>query len=337
VRVDHVADPELLAPDDAILRVTATAICGTDLHPYRGRVRAFKPGTILGHEFVGVIHDVGIGVTKFRAGERVVASDVIVDGDCWYCRRRWYWQCENRTMFGWGPLLGDDVPGGQAEYVRVPHADRTLMLAPKELSDEQVIFAGDILATAYVGAFNGNIVPADSVAVIGCGPVGLLAVQCARLFGPAQVLAIDSVHSRLEGAEGMGAVPLQLSDDMSHQVRALTNGRGVDVVIECAGSEGALRLAIGLLRRRGTISVVGAHLEDAFSWPIAAAFDNEYTLRFGAGDPLAYGEQVIELVLRGAINPTRIISHKMRLEDAPRGYELFDAREATKVVLTIPD
>jgi threonine dehydrogenase-like Zn-dependent dehydrogenase len=335
VRVEEVPEPTLLASDDAILRVTSTAICGTDLHPYRGRVPEFRPGTILGHEFVGIVTQVGGAVRRFRPGQRALVSDVIVDGECWYCRREWYWQCVNRTMFGWGPLLGEDVAGGQAEYARIPHADRCLMEVPEVLEDDAVLFVGDILATAYVGALNGQILPGSTVAVVGCGPVGLLAVQCAQLFGPAQVVAVDSVSSRLEGAQGRGALPVRLATDTPETVRELTEGRGADVVIECAGGEQGLKLALELVRRRGTISAVGAQFEDSFPWPSAVAFDNEYTLRFGAGDPLSHGERLIELIRHGKLDPARIISHRLLLEEAPKGYELFDSREATKVVLTV--
>jgi threonine dehydrogenase-like Zn-dependent dehydrogenase len=333
VRVEEVPEPTLVAPDDAVLRVTATAICGTDLHPYRGKVPDFQQGTILGHEFIGVVEEVGEAVDGFRPGQRALASDVIVDGDCWYCRQGWYWQCVNRTMFGWGPLLGSDVPGGQAEYVRIPHADRTLLAVPDALDDDVVLFAGDILATAYVGALNGEIAPGFTVAVVGCGPVGLLAVQCAQLFGPAQVLAVDPVPARLATAQSAGARPIPLRGETAADVRAVTDGRGADVVVECAGSESALELALELIRRRGTISVVGAHFEPSFPWPCTVAGDNEYTLRFGAGDPLAHSERLIELVEHDKLRPAAIISHRLPLEEAPKGYELFDAREATKVVL----
>ena len=334
VRLETVVDPTILEPTDVIVRVTAAAICGTDLHPYRGRIPEFMPGTVLGHEFAGVVEAAGSGVMRMTVGDRVVASDVVVDGDCWFCRRSWHWQCVSRTMFGWGPLLGENLRGGQAELVRVPTADRTLFAIPRNMTYEQALFVGDILATGYVGAMNGGIRPGDTVAVVGCGPVGTLAQLCARLFAPAQVLALDRISSRLELAQAVGSVAVPVGDDARRIILEATDGRGADSVIECVGSPEALRLALELVRRRGTISVVGAHFEEDFAWPSGTAFDNELTLRFGAGDPLAYGEQLLQLVHREVIDPTVIVSHRLPLEDGPRAYGVFDRAEATKVVLT---
>jgi threonine dehydrogenase-like Zn-dependent dehydrogenase len=333
VRVEDIPDPKLREADDVIVRVTASAICGTDLHPYRGRVPDFVPGTVLGHEFAGVIEEAGPGVHGYMEGNRVVVSDLVVDDDCWYCGRGWYWQCLNRTMFGWGPLLGEELPGGQAEYVRVPHANRTLFQIPAELDDEQALFAGDILATGYVAALNGGIQPGDTVAVVGCGPVGLLAQLSARLFAPARLFAFDVLPARLELARSLGSDALCPDNGAVAAVRAATDGRGADVVLECVGSVQALEFALSLMRRHATISVVGAHFEESFPWPVATAFDNEYTLRFGAGDPLAYGEQLLGLLRTGVLDPTGIISHRLPLEDTALGYQLFDRGEASKVVL----
>lgn len=333
VRVEEVPDPQLREPDDVIVRVTVSAICGTDLHPYRGRVPDFVPGTILGHEFAGVIEEAGKAVRRYAPGDRVVVSDLVVDDECWYCRRGWYWQCLNRTMFGWGPLLGEDLPGGQAEYVRVPRARRTLFSIPAELDDEQALFVGDILATGYVAALNGGIEPGDTVAVVGCGPVGLLAQLAARLFAPARIIAFDPLPARLELARSLGSDARHPDDAGAAAVQAATDGRGADVVLECVGSEQALEFALSLVRRHATISVVGAHFEETFPWPTGTAFDNEYTLRFGAGDPLAYGDQLLGLLRAGVLAPTAIVSHRLPLANTPLGYELFDRGEAVKVVL----
>jgi threonine dehydrogenase-like Zn-dependent dehydrogenase len=333
VRVEDVPDPKLQEVDDVIMRVTTAAICGTDLHPYRGRLPDFVPGTILGHEFAGVIEEAGPGVHRHARGDHVVASDLVVDDLCWYCRRGWHWQCRNRTMFGWGPLMGEDLPGGQAEYVRVPRANRTLLPVPAELDDEQALFAGDILATGYVAALNAAIQPGDTVAVVGCGPVGILAQLSARLFAPGRVFAFDPLPGRLELARSFGSDALFPDDDGLAVVHEATDDRGADAVLECVGSPEALEFTLALARRRATISVVGAHFDETFPWPVARAFDNEYTLRFGAGDPLAYGEQLLDLVRADVLKPTGIISHRLPLDETWLGYELFDRGEAAKVVL----
>jgi threonine dehydrogenase-like Zn-dependent dehydrogenase len=333
VRLEDVPEPSIQSPTDALLRVTTGAICGTDMHPYHGLLPNFVPGTILGHEFIGVVEQVGNGVQRFKPGDRALATDLVADGTCWYCRRGWHWQCVNRTLFGYGPLFGADVPGGQAQYVRVPFADTVLHHIPDDLQDEQVLFVGDILTTGYVCALNGGIQPGDTVAVVGCGPVGILAQMCARLFGPAQVLGLDMVPNRLQLAERVGSIPIDVREDAAAQVKALTDGRGADVVLECVGTEEPLKQALQVVRPKGTISVVGVHIEEAFPWPGGLAFVNELTLRYGVGDAITYGERIIELIRRKRLDPTVIISHRLPLEAAVHGYELFDKREATKVVL----
>jgi 2-desacetyl-2-hydroxyethyl bacteriochlorophyllide A dehydrogenase len=333
IRVEEAPEPKLQAATDALVRVTKSAICGTDLHPYRGHLPGFPQGTILGHEFTGIVTEVGDGVSSYEPGDRVLISDVVADGTCWYCRRGWHYHCANRTIFGYADVCGWDLPGGQADLVRVPYADTVLLPIPDALSDEQVLFAGDILSTSYLCALNGAIENADTVAVIGCGPVGILAQMCAWLFGPAQIVGLDLVPERLKLAQSVGSIPIDSRDDPASAIRGLTDGRGADVVLECVGGADPLNLALQLVRPHGTISVVGAHFEETFAWPAAWAFDKEITLRNGAGNPLAHGRLLIELVRRGRLDPTVIVSHRMPIEQAAEAYALFDARKASKVIL----
>ena len=328
VRVDSVDDPQLKGPDEAIVRVTHASICGSDLHPYRG-IMDFEPGTILGHEFVGVVEEVGQSVQGFRPGDRVVASLLVACGSCGTCRRGHHWQCERANTFGYGPAMGEPLPGGQAEFVRVPFADVSLLAIPEEVTEEAALFVGDILSTGYLGALNGDIHHGRSVAVIGSGPVGVLAQLCSQLFGPAQVLGLDIHDDRLQLAAAAGSTPVNSRENALAQVRELTDERGADTVIECAGD--AIDLALDLVASHGTVAII-AHQTEAWTFPYHRSWD-ELTVRGGGGNPLAHGAMLMELVRRGRIDPTFIISHRMGLDEAPNAYELFDKREATKVVL----
>lgn len=334
VRLDDLPMPELIDPRDAILRVTRSAICGTDLHPYRGEIADFPPGTIMGHEFTGVVEEVGRAVKlSLRPGERVLASDVIACGECWFCRRGWHYQCQHVSLFGYGTVVGTPIPGGQAEYVRVPYADVVLSRIPDVLTDEQALFVGDILTTGYTCAYEAGIAPGDTVAVIGCGPVGLFALMTAYLLGAECVIAIDPHPGRRTFARKLGGYPLAPDDALAEYVRELTGGRGVDAVMEAVGSEEALATSLEIVRPRGTISVVGAHHSQAMPFPTGIAFGHELTLRFSVGDPIRWHAQLFKLLEAGKLDPTCIISHRLPLAEAIEGYRLFHQRKATKVVL----
>lgn len=336
VRIEEVPDPTLVAETDALLRVTTAAICGTDLHAYHGQVPGFTPGIILGHEFMGVVERVGSAVTKVKPGDRVVASDIIACGRCWYCQRGQHWNCPERTLFGYGPAFGPSVAGGQAQLVRVPHADTVLIPVPPDLRDEQVLFVGDILTTGYLCALNGGIRPGDTVAVVGCGPVGLFAQRAAQLLGAARVFGIDQVASRLELARRIGSVPVDFREtDPRTAVMNATDGRGADVVLEAVGGAGPLDTAWAVVRPHGTISIVGVHLEDRYPFPATDAFVRELTVRFAVGDPMTYARDLIPLIQSGAIDPPMIVSHRIGLDDVPEGYRLFDRRDATKILVHV--
>jgi 2-desacetyl-2-hydroxyethyl bacteriochlorophyllide A dehydrogenase len=327
--------PTIKEPDDVLLKVTTTAICGSDLHVLAGRIPGMMEGGILGHEFIGTVEDVGPEVKNFKPGDRALASFLIPCDKCWYCDRKMFGQCESARIFGYGIFVGD-VNGGQAEYVRVPAADLCLHHVDKRLSDESALFAGDILTTGFHVADIAGIKEGDTVAVVGCGPVGLFAIQAAQTFKPSSVYAIDSVDQRLEMAQGFGGVPLDLRNQNAVVAcQDATEGRGVDVVLECVGSSAALVPAFDMVRPGGTIAVIGVHSEAAVSIPMQMMFNKGIDLRMGgiANIPGRW-DRVLELIEQGQLHPESIISHRMKLEDALKGYELFEAHEAMKVVLT---
>nr|WP_223243539.1 alcohol dehydrogenase family protein [Streptomyces sp. CBMA123] len=334
VRIVEAPVPALTGPGDALVRVVRSAVCGTDLHPYRGEIPGFTPGTVTGHEFTGVVERVGAGVRGFRPGDRVVASDVIACGSCWYCARGWHYQCAEVGLFGYDTVVGTTpVAGGHAEYVRIPFADTVLSAIPDEVTDEQALFVGDILATGYAAAERAGIRPGDVVAVVGCGPVGLMALKAAQLMGAAEVLAIDPAESRRATAAAQGAVPLATGDDLAEKVRALTEGRGADVVLEAVGVDASLRSALEIVRPLGTVCAVGAHASEAMPMPTGLAFGKELTLRFAVGDPISSRDRLMRLIRTGRIDPTFLISHRLPLAEAVEGFKLFDAGHAMKVVL----
>jgi 2-desacetyl-2-hydroxyethyl bacteriochlorophyllide A dehydrogenase len=332
--VDDVADPIITDPHNAIVDVTATAICGADLLPYWGYVPGFEWGTTMGHEFVGTVREVGPHVSLIKPGDRVVCSSMTSCGTCWYCRHEAQPQCEHRALFGFSGAY-PRLDGGQAERVLIPNADRDLWRLPDDVSDEAGVFVADILSTAYRGVQRADLHIGDTVAVVGCGPVGLMAILVARLIA-GTVLAVDTVASRLEVAAKLGAVPVEATDDAPAAVRAQTGGRGADAVIECAGGVPALASALKMARPRGTVSVIGAHFEPDFPLDAGAMFANETTLRVSVGAPTDDREEVLALISSGRVDPTVAVSHRLPLEEAAEAYRLFEARVATKVVLLTP-
>ncbi|MFK8907635.1 alcohol dehydrogenase family protein [Streptomyces sp. YS-3] len=331
---DDVPPPRVEAPDDAVVRVVTSAICGTDLHPYRGEIASFSPGTVTGHEFTGVVEAVGPEVRGLRVGQRVLASDIIACGRCWWCRHGGHYQCEQVGLFGYDTVVGArPVAGGHAEFVRVPFADTVLFPVPDDVADERALLIGDALATGYACALGGEVRPGDTVAVIGCGAVGLLAAEAARLLGAARVLAIDPVAGRRDAATGRGAEALAPGDDLPRRIRELTRGRGADAVLEAVGTDAALLSALEIVRPRGVVCAVGAHASTAMPLPTITAFAKEVTLRFAVGNPIATREPLMELVGQGRIDPSFVITHRLPLAEAPEAFRLFDAGEAIKVVL----
>jgi len=334
LRVADVPDPVIEDPRDAVVRVTAAAICGSDLHFYTGKA-PLSPGDTIGHEAVGVVEAVGADVEEFRAGDRVVVAFDIVCGDCWYCRRGQTSLCDDFRNLGAGPF-GGSLGGAQAELVRIPVADVNLLRVPDGLEDERALFVGDILTTGYYAAAISGIAPEDTVAVVGAGPVGFFAAQAARVHGAARVLALDLQGDRLALAERMGAIPVNVAERNAQMaVSSLTEGRGADIVIEAVGTESSFETAVEVVRRGGTVTVAGMYVSETVPVQLGVYWTRALDLRFAGICPIhAWWDRALEAVADGRIDPIPLISHRAPLEDAPHMYELFEARLATKVVLT---
>ena len=375
VRVEDVPDPTLVQEDDIILRVTATAICGSDLHLYRGKMPALKDGDILGHEFMGVVEEAGSAVTAVKKGDRVVIPFVIACGQCFHCLLDEFSACETTNtgkgaalnqkgikppaaLFGYTHLYGG-VPGGQAEFVRVPKANVGPLAVPDALSDEQVLFLSDILPTGYQAVINAGIGQGSSVAIFGAGPVGLMSAACARMLGAEQIFMVDELQYRLDFArEAYGIIPINMKevDDPAELIMQQTNGRGVDATVDAVGFEAkgsttetlltnlklegssgaALRQCIAATRRCGTVSVPGVYAGFIHGFLFGDAFDKGLTFKMGQTHAQALMPELLEHVGNGLIKPEIIISHRLSLADAAQGYATFDKAEddCRKVVLT---
>ena len=331
IEVAEVADPTLEHDSDAIVRVTHTAICGADLLPYHGYTPGFELGTILGHEFVGLVEDAGDSLGALKPGQRVVNTSMTSDGTCAHCRAGRPTQCDSRALFGYSGVY-PRLDGGQAELVRVPRADRCLWPVPDDVSNEDAVFVADILPTGFLAVQRAAVGSGDVVVVAGCGPVGLMAVLCA--VGTARrVIAIDAVAARRAVAESLGAQAVDPAA-AAEAVAAASAGLGADAVIEASGSPAALAAAFGLVRPQGVVAVVGAHFEPDFPLNNAVMFEKEITLSFAIGNPGRDRERLLAMIQAGVLTPSAVISDSVALEDAAEAYRAFDAREATKVVLT---
>jgi threonine dehydrogenase-like Zn-dependent dehydrogenase len=337
VRVEEVPLPQIEEPEDVVLRVDRAAICGTDLHPYVGRLE-MEEGFVLGHEYLGTIVEKGGGVTQFEEGERAVGSFFVACGNCWFCRRGEFMKCAMIRVFGMGMVMGD-LAGSQAQFVRVPEADLTLRKIPEPFNgagatDEDMLFVGDILTTGYDAIRKTDMRPGDFVAVIGCGPVGLCTIMAARALGAGTVLAVDMVPERLKLAESLGAVSVNSSDvDPADVVLDSTEWRGADLVVDAVGHPSALAAAFPLVRMGGTMSLPGMYVEDKGEIPLGDLWLKNITLYAGAANIQAHMDEVIELIRHGRLDPTVIISHRLPLSEAAKGYEMFESKEALKVVL----
>ena len=333
VRLEEVPDPQLLEPTDAIVRVSAAAICGADLFPLHGLTPGFENGTVMGHEFAGVVVDKGDAVAGVDVGQRVTNTSMVADGTCPACRAGLTTQCSGRALFGYSGVY-PRLDGGQAELVRVPHADRVLAPLPNAVPDEAAVFLSDNLPTAYDAVVaRGGVGEGDLVCVVGLGAVGLMAVMCAVHAG-ARVLAVDGVEARRATAERLGAEAVTPEDALEAVAARSAGLGGADVVVEAAGSPGALHAALRLARGRGTVSVVGAHFEPDFPLDNHLMFERELTLRFSIGDAAGHRATLLDLISAGRLDPASVVSHRMPLAEAADAYRLFDAREATKVVMT---
>src|SRR3954453_20388167 len=332
VRIEEKPDPELRAADDALVRVEASGICGSDLHIFHGRVPV-EPGFTIGHEFVGTVLAAGEDVERVAVGDRVLGCFHTACATCTACLRGDYHRCERGRTFGHGSHLGD-LQGAQAEQLLVPRANLTLRRVPEGMADEVALFAGDVMGTGYHAVAHAGMRAGDTVAVLGLGPVGLCAVQAALAGGAVKVFAVDTVEQRLQMAAAFGATPLHLvEDEPKKAVRAATEGLGVDVVVDAVGDPGPLALAISLARDAGTVSGIGAYAGKG-EVPLGLAWLKGLTLRLGLANVIAHVDRVLALIEAGKPDPSPLVTHHMKLDEAAEAYALYDQREALKIVLT---
>ncbi|WP_292047106.1 MULTISPECIES: zinc-dependent alcohol dehydrogenase [unclassified Brevundimonas] len=378
VQVDTVPDPQIVNPRDAIIKITATAICGSDLHLYDSMIPGMSNGDILGHEFMGIVEEVGPANTTLKRGDRVVVPFVIACGKCFFCDHRMPAACDNSNpadkadaseiaygyamtgAFGYSHLTGG-YAGGQAEYARVPYSDYGPIKIPDGIEDERVLFLSDIFPTGWMAAENCQIQPGDTVAIWGCGPVGLFAIKSAILQGAGRVIAIDHHPRRLELAKQNGAEVLNYHEvKVREALMEMTAGIGPDSCIDAVGMEAhgfspdnivdaikqetkilgtdrphVLRETIMAVRKGGTVSVPGVYGGFADKWPIGAFMEKGLTLKTGQTHVQNYLPQLLQLILDGKIDTTDLISHRLPLEQAPEGYKNFkeNQNDWTKVVL----
>lgn len=376
VRVEQVPDPKILNRRDVILKVTSTAICGSDLHLYNGLMPTMKAGDILGHEFMGEVVEVGSEVTNLQVGDRVVTAFPIACGRCLFCRQELFSLCENSNpnawmaekmlghspsgIFGYSHMLGG-FAGGQAEYARVPFADVGTIKIPTGISDDQVLFLSDIFPTGYMAAENCQIRGGDTIAVWGCGPVGQFAIRSAFLLGAERVIAIDRFPERLQMAKQGGAETMNYEEeDVFDRLMEMTGGRGPDACIDAVGMEAhgpgivaaydrmkqavmlesdrpyALRQAIMSCRNGGTVSIIGVYGGFIDKFPIGSIMNRSLTIKTGQAHVQKYMRPLLERIQRGEIDPSVIITHRMRLDQAPEAFAKFNRKEdrCVKIVLT---
>ncbi|HZA58688.1 MAG TPA: alcohol dehydrogenase catalytic domain-containing protein [Solirubrobacterales bacterium] len=332
VRIDEKPDPELESAGDAIVRVEASGICGSDLHIYHGRVK-IAPGFTIGHEFVGTVQASGDEVSRVAEGDRVLGCYCTACGECFFCERGDFHKCDRGRVFGHGEVLGS-LQGAQADSVLVPNADMTLRKVPAGLSEDVALFAGDVMGTGYHAVDATGVGPGDCAAVLGLGPVGLCAVQAARAAGAERVIAIDTVPDRLELAESFGATPAHLTEgDPKAAVKAATEGRGVDAAIDAVGHPDALGLACRLTRKAGTVSATGVYAEP-IELHMGIVWIKALTLKTGHANVIKHVDPVLEMLSDGRLDPAPMVTHHMKLDEAPEAYGVYDRHEALKIVLS---
>ncbi len=377
VKMDTVPDPEIVNPRDAIIKVTSTAICGSDLHLYDSFIPSLTPGDILGHEFMGEVVEVGSRST-LQKGQRVVVPFTIACGQCFFCEHEQFSACDNSLpadkadmtealwghqasgLFGYTHMTGG-YPGGQAEYVRVPYSDVGPIVIPDGMEDDEVLFLSDILPTGWMAAENCDIEPGDTVAVWGCGPVGLFAIQSAFVLGAHKVIAIDHYPHRLELARSMGAEVINYHDvKVREALMEMTGGIGPDACIDAVGLEShgfaidnvidavkaatrvlgtdrahVLREVILACRKGGRLSIPGVYGGFVDKVPVGALMEKGLQVKSGQTHVQKYSQKLLNMIQEGQLNTTFLISHRLPLEDAPKGYKMFKEQqnETTKVVL----
>ncbi len=333
VRVEEVPDPRIVDPGDAIVRVTTTAICGSDLHFFHGKA-PLEPGETIGHEAVGIVDQVGPEVRRFGPGDRVAVAFVIACGWCWFCRQGQTGLCEDYRNLGAG-IFGGGLGGAQAEYLRVPVADVNLLRVPEGVDDERAVFAGDVLTTGVYAAERAGIATGETVAVVGAGPVGYCTVLAALARAAGDVMAIDVEPRRLALAEAAGALAVNAAERNPETTTAeRTGGRGADVAIDAVGTPAAFRRTLEVVRRGGRVVVAGLYASEIVEAQLGVWWARGLDVRFTGICPVhAWWEETMAGMAAGRLDPAPLVSHRMPLDEAPAAYGLFDRREATKVLL----
>ena len=365
IRLDDVPEPRIEQPTDAVVRLTTSAICGTDLHLVRGTFPGMQPGTILGHEGVGIVEQVGPDVRNMQPGDRVVVPSTIGCGSCSYCRAGYFSQCDRAnpngpqagTAFYGGPKQSGPFNGMQAEQVRVPFANVSLVKLPRDVPDDQAILLSDIFPTAWFGATLAEIQPGEVVVVFGCGPVGQLTIASALHMRAGRVLAVDTIDARLELARAQGAEVIDFgAEDPVGAIRRLTNGIGADRAIDAVGVDAnaaparngpphprpsaltnnwrpgnapdqALRWAVEAVAKAGTLAIIGVYPPSLQSFPIGQAMHKNLSIQMGKCNHRAYIPLLIDLVQSGAIDPSQVVTQHERMTDAIEAYKAFDTRQ----------
>ncbi|MDF2871494.1 MAG: hypothetical protein K0R05_3069 [Anaerocolumna sp.] len=364
VQLKQVEDPRIEKSDDIIVKITSTAICGSDLHLIHGMIPKMPTGFILGHEAMGIVEEAGKDIKQLKKGDRVIVPFPIACGHCWYCEHDLWSQCDNSNdhgetgaLFGYSELFGG-YDGGQAEYLRVPYGNVGPKKVPEELTDEQVLFLTDILPTSYWGTMViGGVKPGDTVVVLGCGPVGLLSQKWAAYAGAKRIIAVDNVKYRLEHAKKFNQVEVINFDDYDNTgeyIKEITHG-GADVVIDCVGMDGkksvvetvetifklqggsksAIEMSAQAVRKGGTVSIVGVYGAKYNMFPFGDFFSRNITLKMGQCPAHSYVDPIMKLIQKGEFDPTDIITHRIPLDKGSYGYEIFDKKEdeCIKVIL----
>lgn len=363
VKVAEVKDPKIEKADDIVVKVTSTAICGSDLHLIHGMVPNMPKGFILGHETMGIVVEAGPEVHKVKKGDRVIIPFPISCGHCWYCEHELWSQCDNSNpngecggIFGYSETYGG-YDGGQAELLRVPYANVGPTVVPEELTDEQVLFLTDVLPTSYWGVENAGVKKDDTVVILGCGPIGLTAIKWAALAGAKRIIAVDYIDYRLQHAKNhydVEVINFEQHDDTGEFIHEITHG-GVDVVIDCVGVDGkmttfekietllklqggsksAIEMATQAVRKGGTVNLVGVYGTRYNMFPLGDFFSKNITLKMGQCPVHSYVEPILKMIKEGRFDPTDIITHKLPLDQGSHGYEIFDKKEdnCIKVIL----
>ncbi|MEQ8414773.1 MAG: alcohol dehydrogenase family protein [Imperialibacter sp.] len=332
---ETVTDPSIIHPTDVIVKVALTAICGSDLHVYREHEKGLDYGTVMGHEFVGEVVEIGSAVTGLKNGDRVVSPFTTSCGVCYFCKIGLTCRCQQGQLYGWVEH-GHGLHGAQAEYVRVPLADSTLVKSPEGLSEEQVLLTGDIFSTGYFCAENAGVRPGGKYVVLGCGPVGLMAILAAKIQGADEIWAVDSVPARLAIAERYGATAVDLSKtDVKEFILEQTKGIGADAVMEVVGNPSAQQLAFDVVRPGGIISSVGVHTATNFTFSPVDAYNKNITYKTGRCPARHYMSKLLPLLSDQQIDLSAIISHRLPLAQGVEGYRIFDQKldKSLKIIL----